>query len=357
MTGPLPTVDATDGGDHDSGLLEGNRRVLSVAEIQQVLRELQARGPRPVAAGIGATSQHLGNGNSKQPAVTKGRVPTARRPKRARESTPPRGWRDTDWEGPARGGDSAAATRQGGAHSGALEAGWIGVLAAHAGAGASTVALVVCDAAAADGRRAHLIDPAHPFQSGLLAAASEELGPDVTGEWRRGLRTGVTIDRRANDMAPGRWPVPPVGDDSTLTVVDLGLAAPENLTRLAAEGSRCVVVGRPTVPGVRQAEQRLEQLAGQPVVVAAVGPARWPGQVMASLGPRLRSLRAAGRVVPVPMDRRLQVAGPSSAPLPRPLRAAGRALLELLDENHPGGATRPLAAPTGRGSAPEAIRR
>jgi hypothetical protein len=86
------------------------------------------------------------------------------------------------------------------------------------------------------------------------------------------------------------------------------------------------------VPGVRSTEQLLERLAPQAVVVAAIGPSRWPGEVTGSLGPRLRALRAAGRVVPVPMDRRLQVTGPTSAPLPRPLRAAGRSLLELRDE-------------------------
>jgi hypothetical protein len=219
------------------------------------------------------------------------------------------------------------------------------------------VALVVSDAAAADGRRVHLIDPAHPFRSGLLAAASDELGPDVTGAWRRGLRTGVTVDRRAADTAPGRWQVPPVGDAPALTVVDLGLAAPDNLTRLAADRSRPVIVCRPTVPGVRLTEQLLEQLAGQPVAVAAVGLTRWPGEVTVSLGPRLRALRAAGRVVPVPMDRRLQVTGPTSSPLPRALRAAGRSLLELLDESHPGAATRSSAPTTRPVSTPEDIRR
>jgi hypothetical protein len=214
------------------------------------------------------------------------------------------------------------------------------VLAAHAGAGASTTALVISDAAAADGRRARLIDSAHPSRSGLVAAALEELGTDVTGAWRRGLRAGVTIDRRATDTAPSRWPDPPVDDDPALTIVDLGLAAQENLAPLAADRRRPVVVCRPTVPGVRLTEQLLEQLAGQPVVVAAVGLARWPGEVTASLGPRLRGLRTAGRVVPVPLDRRLQVTGPTSSPLPRALRVAGRSLLELLDQSHPSSATR-----------------
>jgi hypothetical protein len=353
VTAPLPAVDMTDGGDPDSGVLVGTRRLLSVAEIQQVLRELQARGARPVAAAMGAPSQRTEKGRPPEPSSTSERVLTARRPTRAGGGTPAQGWGDTDRERPAPRGDIGARTVQHVPASDEPKAGRIAVLAAHAGAGASTVALVISDAAAADGRRVHLVDTAHPFRSGLVAAASEELGIDVTGAWRRGQRTGVTIHRRATDTAPGRWPDPPVGDDPALTVADLGLAAPETLLRLAADRSRPVVVCRPTVPGVRLTEQLLDQLAWQSVVVAAVGPSRWPGEVMASLGSRLRVLRAAGRVVPVPMDRRLQVTGPTSSPLPRTLRAPGRSLLELLDECQPAAATRSSGPTTRAVSTPE----
>lgn len=324
----MPAFDVADGRALESGDAESTPRTLSVAEIQQVLREVRARHPRP----------------------------HAERPSTATASTPAEDRGDTGEAVPDRRGDIPAGIGQRATHGAQLEAGWIGVLAAHAGAGASTVALILSDAAGADGRRVHLIDPDHPFRSGLLAAAAEELGPDVTGAWRRGLRTGVTIDRRSTDTESGKWPSPPVGDDPALTVVDLGLAAPKNLTRLAADRSRPVVVCRPTVPGVRLTEQLLEQLARQPVVVAAVGTARWSGEVTASLGPRLRALRAAGRVVPVPMDRRLQVTGPTSSPLPRPLRSAGRSLLALLDGG-PGAAARPSAPTTGPVSTPEDTRR
>jgi hypothetical protein len=356
VTALLPTLDATDGGDHESGDVEGNCRLLSVAEIQQLLQELQARRPRPAAAGIGAPSRRPENGNSQQPALGSERVPTARSPRRARAHIPARGWGDIEGEGLARADDGAAETRHA-AHRGELEAGWIAVLAAHAGAGASTVALVISDAAAAGGRRVHLVDTAHPCRSGLVAAASEELGSDVTGTWRRGLRTGVTIDRRATEMASGGWPVPPVGDGPAVTVVDIGLAAPEELARLAGDRNRLVVVCRPTVPGVRLTEQVLGQLAPQPVVIAAVGPSRWPGEVTASLGPRLRALRAAGRVVPVPMDRHLEVAGPTSSALPKRLRSAGHSLLELLDDSHPGVVARSSARTTAPVSTREETRR
>jgi hypothetical protein len=354
VTALLSTFDMTDGSGQVSGDVEGNRRLLSVAEIQQVLRELRARGSRPVAEANGAPSQLPEDGNSKQPAFTRGRPPTARRPRRARASTPVEPCGNTERD---RGGQCAAGATQRGAHGGELAAGWIGVLAAHAGAGASTVSLVISDAAASGGRRVHLVDAANPFRSGLVAVASEELGTDVTGMWRRGLRTGVTIDRRTTGMASEGWPVPPVGDSPALTLVDLGLAAPENLTLLAADPSRSVVVCRPTLPGVRLTERLLEQLAGQPVVVAAVGLTRWPCEVTASLGPRLRALRAAGRVVSVPMDRRLQVTGPTSSPLARAVRAAGRSLLELLDESHLGAATRSSAPTTRPVSTPEDTRR
>jgi len=354
VTAPLPAVDMTDGPDHDSGDLGSNGLILSVAEIQQVLRELQSRGPRPDTAGIPAPSPRPRNGSSQRPASTSKSMPAARRPTEA--SPPVRGWSDTEEEGPPRGGDCPAWTSQPGAHRGELEAGWIGVLAAHAGAGASTVALVISDAAAADGQPGHLVDTAHPSRSGLVAAASEELGTDVTGAWRRGRRTGVTIDRRATDTAFDDWPVAPVADSPPLTVIDLGLAAPQNLTRLAPR-SRAVVVCRPTVPGVRLTEHLLEQLGGRPVVVAAVGPRRWSGNVTGSLGPRLLALRAAGRVVPVPMDRRLQVTGPTSSPLPKPLRRAGRTLLELLDDGPHGAATRASQAAIDPVLTPEDTRR
>lgn len=356
MTAPLPTAGMTDVGDHDSGDLGSNGRILSVAEIQQVLRELQSRGPRPDTTGITTPSQRPSNGSFRRTASTSEAVPTARRPTRAEASPPVRGRSDTEEEGPLRGGDRAAGTSQPGAHRGELAAGWIGVVAAHAGAGASTVALVISDAAVADGQRVHLVDTAHPFRSGLVAAASEELGTDVTGAWRRGLRAGVTIDRRATDTASGDWPVSPVFDSPPLTVIDLVSADPQNLTHLARR-SRAVVVCRPTVPGVRLTEHLLEQLGGRPVVVAAVGPRRWSGEVTGSLGPRLLALRAAGRVVPVPMDRRLQVTGPTSSPLPKPLRRVGRTLLELLDDGPHGAATRASQAAIDPVLTPEDTRR
>jgi hypothetical protein len=102
---------------------------------------------------------------------------------------------------------------------------------------------------------------------------------------------------------------------------------------------------------VRLTEHVLSQLAEQPVVVAAVGPRRWSGEVNASLGPRLRALRVTARVVVVPTDRRLEVTGPTHGPLPKPVRTAARALLGLLLDADPGvAAASPPSAPTPRGT-------
>jgi hypothetical protein len=231
--------------------------------------------------------------------------------------------------------------------------GWIAVLAAHAGAGASTVALAISDAAAGRGRLAHLIENVPLSRSGLLAAASAELGVDAAGSWRRGVRGNVTIDRRTTEATPGGWPVLTAGDAPGVTVVDLGLGA-DSRACLLADRTFTVVVCRATVPGVRLTEQLLGRLAQTPVVVAATGPGRWPGEVTASLGPRLRALRDAGQVVSVPIDRRLAVTGLTPCPLPKPVHAAGSALLDLLDPSGPGSArssTVPTSPPRTRQGA------
>jgi hypothetical protein len=218
-----------------------------------------------------------------------------------------------------------------------LEEWWVSVVAAHAGAGASTVALAIADAAAAVGRGAHLVETAHPTRSGLVAVADAELGVDPSGAWRLGSRGRVTIHQRASDDSLTGWPALAASDDG-LVVIDLGSPMSDSLTRLSTGGWPTVVVCRPTVPGVRLVEQVLNAVTG-PVIVASVGAARWPGEVSASLGPRLRALRGGNAVVTVPTVRRLEVTGLTSSPLPKPVAAVGRALLELLDATHSGDTT------------------
>lgn len=294
---------AVTGGVANGGDVDPEERLLSIAEIQQAFRELRAHRPRPAASRPAAPTrlQELWTGSGDralQRGVSRG------------DSAPAAGLRRGDID--------------------VLAAGWITVIAAHAGAGASTVALAISDAAATTDRRVHLVETAHPRRSGLIAAASAELGTDAAGAWRRGSRGRVTIDRCVADVEPGGWPALPISEEPTVTVLDLGLPAPENLAQLAAARTRTVVVCRPTVPGMRLTEHALSQLAEQPVVVAVVGPARWPPAVHANCVPRLRELRSQGRVIRVPVDRRLQTAGLTGDRLPRGVEAAGRSLATLL---------------------------
>jgi len=350
-------IDVLHGGDVDP-----TGRLLSVTEIQQAFRELRARrAPEPVLAGVGTAPGALDTDGRSGTAAGGGLA--APNPARtgvdsalgvsctesggdtARAARSGRG----DTASPARSGRGDTARPAASARTGEpivdrsrLDAAGVTVVAAHAGAGASTVALAVSAAASQTGRHTHLLDSAHPCRSGLTAAAEVELGTDGSGGWRRGSRELITLDRRVHDATSGDWPAPPPGhDDSTLTILDLGLVAVGGLERLARDVSRIVVVCRPTVPGVRMVEHLLAQLAGQAqltVLVAAVGPARWAGEVTATVGPRLRQLRTGGLVVTVPVDRHLEITGLSHAPLPRSVLVAGRVLLELLDNTPNNGA-------------------
>ena len=202
-------------------------------------------------------------------------------------------------------------------------------VAGHAGAGASTVALAVAEGLAA-GRRVQLVDYAEPVRSGLAAASAIELGTE--GAWSRGRRDRLDVVRLTGHPADGDLPPLPETDTTDgLVVVDAGwsltcalLDSPCSLVCGAM-----VVVTRATVPAVRQTEHVLATVDGE-AAVAAVGPARWPWLVEASCGPHLAGLRTRGRVVPVPVDRRLQTAGLTGDRLPKPVTAAGRSLAALL---------------------------
>lgn len=205
------------------------------------------------------------------------------------------------------------------------------VLAGHAGAGASTVAVAVAEGLAAS-RRVQLVDYAEPVRSGLAAASAVELGTDGDG-WRRGRRGRLDVFRLARCPADGELPPPPETDDAErLVVVDAGwslttalLDSPGSLVG----GAMVVVATRVTVSAVRQTEHVLAAV-GSEAAVAAVGPARWPRVVEASCGPQLRELRSRGRVVSVPVDRRLETTGLTGDRLPKPIAATGRSLAALL---------------------------
>jgi hypothetical protein len=216
------------------------------------------------------------------------------------------------------------------------------VLAAYAGAGASTVAVLLGDAATATGARTRLIECADPGRSGVAGATDTELGEDRCG-WRLGRRGLMELDRpaaaagRLADVAQPR-PVTHGATGESLTVIDAGwpawdvLASSSWVTGLL-ETARLLLVCRVTVPGIRQTEVLLAALSGRDPVIAALGPTRWPGVVTASCGPLLRAARDSGRVVPVPIDRHLAVTGLTAGPLPKQLFPAGRALAgRVLDD-------------------------
>lgn len=220
------------------------------------------------------------------------------------------------------------------------------VLATHAGAGASTVALAVAEALSGH-RQVQLVEYADPRRSGLDTASSRELGLDESG-WRRGRRGRIDVARLAVDhQSADCFPLPPpagtgASDGDRVLVIDAGWPV---ISMMSGSGwasalpgvAHLVVVSRVTVPAVRQTEHVLGSLE-VPAVLACVGAGRWPGMVIASCGPALRAARASGRVVTVPIDRRLAITGLTPDPLPKSVAAAGRTLAaELtLDRSLPG---------------------
>lgn len=217
---------------------------------------------------------------------------------------------------------------------------WIAVVGAEAGAGCSTVALLLADALAVTGTRVHLIEVAET--SGLAGVTDVELGTDPTGVWRRGTRGGVTVDRPAA-RAPGaaldldRWPAHPedIAERGGVAVVDLGVhirgASGRFAPGLGGPPRAVALVTRGTAPGMAAAEQALSQLrAPHQACLAVVGVRRHSGELWASGGPHVNRLKGEGRVVAVPVDRRLEATGLTTAPLPRCLDVAAEGLARLV---------------------------
>jgi len=192
------------------------------------------------------------------------------------------------------------------------------VVNAHAGAGASTVALALADEAART-RSVQVIEWCHPSRSGLAAASSRELGVSAPG-WLRGTRgPSVVIDRpRAPDSVT--HPESDVADCLRVFDVSDPMANIDTVT--------AIVVCRLSIPGLLSAEAALARLPST-VALAVIGSRRWPVCVSRSVGPRVDAFRVTGRVVALPFDRRLAITGLTPAPLPRPLRSAAQTLLDL----------------------------
>jgi hypothetical protein len=202
--------------------------------------------------------------------------------------------------------------------------------------GASTIALAL---AGASGQPARVVECSSVSASGLAAASTAELGGHGSG-WTRGTRDGVLIERASNALASiGQVPAPSVPDRPiALTVLDVGwefgqLAATAGwLGERVRRAGSLVLVTRATVPGLRRLESALDLLAGANACAAVLGPKpkKWPRPVRDSTGPLTRRLEEAGRLVDVPADRELAIAGLDATPLPTPLLAAAATLLRVL---------------------------
>lgn len=206
------------------------------------------------------------------------------------------------------------------------------VVGAHRGAGATLVALAI---ATAHGEPTHLVECAPTVGSGLVAAATAELG--TVGPWSRGTRGPVVLDRLVTgpDVLP--TPEPPPGE-VTLTVLDVA----RDLTQLieghdwAAEQVRSADVlaltAAATVPGMQQLEAAIYWLGPNRVRVAVIGSPvrRWPRPVARAAGPLTRALLDQGEVVAVPHLKALAVGGISSAALPGDVITAAALLLDQI---------------------------
>jgi hypothetical protein len=207
------------------------------------------------------------------------------------------------------------------------------VVGCHGGAGASTLALAVAEAARESGRSVRLLDCASPERSGLTTAVDAELGVDGSG-WRQGRRAGLPIDRVCDALASAT-DVPAPSEQwlgqVEVTVVDTAWGVADILAgdcwlAQASSSAFVVLVARATIPAVRQLEQELGTCPGAPVV-ALLGPTRRDRSVHATAGPLLKAAESARRVVRVPNDRHLSVTGISCAPLPKAVVEGGRQIV------------------------------
>jgi hypothetical protein len=204
-----------------------------------------------------------------------------------------------------------------------------------AGSCGATV-LAVALATAAEGS-ARVVECASATATGLAAASTAELGATSDG-WVQGSRDQVRLDRAGRPRPHvDAIPAPPSAEQPMLTIVDVAhsleevLACGGWLADLLAAAPVVVLVARATVPGLRRLETCVDLVGAGRVVAAVLGRTRtrWPREVIRSLGPLTRAVIAAGRLVEIPEDRVLAVAGLTPAPLPSSLITAAATLLPL----------------------------
>lgn len=208
------------------------------------------------------------------------------------------------------------------------------VVGCHGGAGASTVALGLAEAAG----DARVVECCTAAASGLAAASSAELGVIGAG-WVRGSRGSVLIERQGERIGCAADCSLPSPGTTSLTIVDCGwepdlLATDDGWLGDLIRSERVVVVTRPTVPGLRRLEGAVEVLGLGRLWAVVVGvERRWPRQVERFLGPRGRALRADGRLIGLPHDPTLAINGLTPEPLPTAIITGCSDLLAQLKGN------------------------
>lgn len=199
-------------------------------------------------------------------------------------------------------------------------------------AGATSLALAI----ATHGSPARVIECSSPSASGLVGAATAELGTSSSG-WIVGRRDQVHLARLSFlHLSAGELPLPDDAAAGTvLSVLDIGwklgqlLASHGWLSATVDAAPQVVLVGTATVPGLRRLEIALTLLDPARPVVAVRGPdpRRWPRELTAAMGPATRDQHRTGRWVAIPHDKRLALRGIDSTPLPPALVTAARDVL------------------------------
>ncbi|MEA5055229.1 MAG: hypothetical protein VB093_17550 [Propionicimonas sp.] len=198
--------------------------------------------------------------------------------------------------------------------------------------GATTVALALATAAG----RARVVETCGVLASGLVHAATSELGT-VERQWLRGTRDLVVLERRAEPVrSPDDLPAP-AALDVQRTIVDSSweigclLESASWLGDLARTAPTVVLVSQATIPGLRRLEAAASLIDRPRVIAVTVGARRWPRPAEQAAGPMVRELRDEGRVVLVPHEPGLALAGLTPDPLPASILRPAQTLLTLLE--------------------------
>lgn len=193
----------------------------------------------------------------------------------------------------------------------------VSVLGAHPGAGATSVATALADAAAMNpDRRVTLLGLTPDGSQTIRGVADAEVESPVPG-LREGRRRGIRVFARAADTRAECPDVTAVLGD--VTIID----GPSPYS------TRTVVVCRPTLPSAQLTERALHA-AGPRAVLAVLGGKRWPRPVEALLGPTIRRTSEEDGIVFIPDNARLRVYGIDTNPTPAPVLAPAAHLLAML---------------------------